>query len=74
MGRLEDIVERNRKRPRRRERFELGLRSIFLLVILGLLLFTDWALSPVDTTATPLAPPETPRPAAPGHVPGVFMK
>lgn len=75
MGRLEDIIERNRKPPRRRERFELGLRSLFLLVILGLLLFTDWALSPDTDDATDTRqPPEQPRPATPGHVPGIYLR
>lgn len=72
MGRLEDIIERNRKPPKRRERFELGLRSLFLLVILALLLFTDWALSP-DADQPPTPPPQ-PRPAQPGHVPGIYMR
>ena len=73
MGRLDDIVARNKRPPRRRERLELGLRSLFLLVILGLLLFTDWALSPDDDGAPP-PPPATPAPKQPGHVPGVYIR
>jgi hypothetical protein len=48
MGRLENIAERNKKPAWWKGQISFGLRSLFLLVILGLLIFTDWALSPED--------------------------
>lgn len=48
MGRLDNIVQRNKHPWRLRGTLSFGLRSVFLLVILGLLIFTDWALSPDD--------------------------
>ncbi|MBA3397918.1 MAG: hypothetical protein H0T89_35165 [Deltaproteobacteria bacterium] len=48
MGRLEDIAARNRDPRWFKGQVAFGLRSLFLLVVLGLLLFTSWALSPPD--------------------------
>lgn len=48
MGRLEDIAARNQHPWKLRGQLAFGVRSLFLLVILGLLIFTDWALSPED--------------------------
>lgn len=51
MGRLEDIAARNQgsSRGSLKKNFSFGLRSLFLLVILGLLIFTKWAMPPKDT-------------------------
>lgn len=48
MGRLENIAQRNKYPWKLRGVLSFGFRSVFLLVILGLLIFTDWALSPAD--------------------------
>ncbi len=48
MGRLEDIAARNRDPKWFKGQLAFGLRSIFLLVIVGALLFTRWALAPAD--------------------------
>ena len=48
MGRLENIASRNKHPWRLKGTFSFGLRSLFLLVILGLLIFTNWATSPED--------------------------
>lgn len=57
MGRLEDIVERNRnpRRSARRKGLGVGIASVFLLIVLSLLIFTDLA-----------SPPDQPPPAASG--------
>jgi len=48
VGRLDDIATRNRNPKWFKGQVAFGLRSVFLLVILGLLLFTNWALAPED--------------------------
>ncbi|MBS1117849.1 MAG: hypothetical protein H6Q90_77 [Deltaproteobacteria bacterium] len=40
MGRLQDIVERNKHPARGRDRFSVGVTSLVLLVVVGLLAFT----------------------------------
>jgi hypothetical protein len=57
MGRLEDIIERNRNpRKHRKARFPVGLAlSGFVLLVLLLVIFTDLAVGPTPN-----------QPAAPG--------
>lgn len=59
MGRLEDIIARNR-RPHGgfRASFGMAWRGLVILVILGLLIFTDWALT--DGGGGPAARPPDP--------------
>jgi hypothetical protein len=59
VGRLEDIITRNR-RPHGgfRATFEMAWRGLVILVILGLLIFTDWALT--DGGGGPAARPPDP--------------
>ena len=56
MGRLEDIIQRNRKprgSVRNRRGLGVGLVSIILFVVLILLIFTDLAHPPDDEPAPP---------------------
>ncbi len=49
MSRLDDIKRRNRSGGYQlKHNWEFGLRSLFLLLILGLLAFTKWATPPPD--------------------------
>lgn len=48
MGRFEDIVARNRQPFRLQGSRAMLLRGLFLVLILGLFLFTKWAMPPVD--------------------------
>lgn len=48
MGRLDNIAARNQRPWRLKGTVAFGLRSIFLLVILGGLIFTDCAKAPDD--------------------------
>lgn len=48
VGRLDDIAARNKNPKWFKGQIAFGVRSVFLLVILGLLLFTNWALAPED--------------------------
>ena len=50
MGRLENIIARNQrgKRPRERMVVMIGL-GVFLLIVLGLIVFTDLGLPPSPT-------------------------
>lgn len=61
MGRLEDIVARNRQ-PYGGVRASVGMiwRGLALLILLGLLIFTDWAIpdAPSPPSAQPPAPAE----------------
>jgi hypothetical protein len=70
VGRLDDIIDRNKNpRKHRKMRFPLGLMlSAFVLLILILFIFTDLAQSPMPKqTSTPsLAPGEK-------HVDGVML-
>jgi hypothetical protein len=45
VGRLENIIARNRRPNGLRATFGMVWRGLFLLLILGLLIFTDWALT-----------------------------
>ncbi|CAN5876085.1 hypothetical protein BH11MYX3_BH11MYX3_25550 [soil metagenome] len=52
MGRLEDIIERNRNPKANRERLTVGIgMGVFILIILGLMVFTDLGKRPA-----PVAP------------------
>lgn len=60
MGRLENIIARNRHPKRFGERLSVGLGlALFLLVIIFLVVFTDLGLPPELRDA----PPATERPA-----------
>ena len=48
MGRLEDIIERNQNPYKDRRKLAFGFRGVLILLILGLLLFTNHGLSPDD--------------------------
>ncbi len=64
MGRLENIASRNRHPWKLRGMLSFGLRSLFLLVILGLLVFTKWGLPPKDERpGINVVPAPAPRPA-----------
>lgn len=65
MGRLENIIARNQRPVGFRATAGMMWRGLVILLILGLLLFTDWALtdeppppSPAGTTAPAERPPE----------------
>lgn len=63
MGRLENIIARNRRPVGMRATVGMMWRGAFILFILGLLLFTDWALT--DEEPAPAAPPAAAPPARP---------
>jgi len=48
VGKLEDIVARNQQSFRLKGSRAMLLRGLFLLLILGLFLFTKWAMPPKD--------------------------
>lgn len=48
MGKLDDIVARNRQPFRLKGSRSLIVRGLFLLLILALFLFTDWGTQPED--------------------------
>ncbi len=53
MGRLDDIVERNRN-PKRTERLTVGIGvALFLLLIIILMTFTDLGLPNADQSPPP---------------------
>lgn len=53
MGRLDDIIERNRN-PKRSERLTVGIGvSLFLLLIILLMTFTDLGVPKQDPAPTP---------------------
>ncbi|HEV7555670.1 MAG TPA: hypothetical protein VGO00_09465 [Kofleriaceae bacterium] len=66
MGRLDNIIKRNQRggRPRERTIVSLGI-GLIVLLILFLAVFTDLGRSPQDTT------PRRQRPEPP-HIPGVI--
>jgi hypothetical protein len=71
MGRLDDIVARN-KHPRRHRRaaFPIGIGlSLFVLLILVLMIFTDLAAPPKTDTQ----PPETSAQPEKGRVRGIML-
>lgn len=51
MGRLEEIVERN-KHPYRRKSISFEIPAILLLIVLGLLVFTNLAAPPAPKQPT----------------------
>ena len=53
MGRLDDIIDRNKHPAKHRKmRFPVGIMlSAFVLLVLVLMIFTDLALSPTDKPA-----------------------
>lgn len=61
MGRLENIIERNRHPGGKRDRISVGLTGIVLLVVVVLLVFTalDWGPATPDTP--PAAEPASTR-------------
>lgn len=71
MGRLEEIVERN-KHPRKHRKgsFPLGIGvAVFVLIILILMIFTD-----LDEDPTYKQPEATPPPASTEkRVPGIYL-
>jgi len=61
MGRLEDIVERNRNPKGRRERWVWGIViGSFILIILGLMVFTDLG-KPKEPPQAPATDPKAPH-------------
>lgn len=73
MGRLEDIVQRNRSPKGSRERFIWSIVvGCFLLLILALMVFTDLG-RPANA---PPPPPPDPAPSVPDHssVPDVQLR
>lgn len=70
MGRLENIVERNRS-PRKysKNRFPLGIGvAIFVFIIIVLMVFTD-----LDESPTSHAPAPAPAASSEKRVPGVLL-
>ena len=49
MGRLDEIVARNKQPFRLKGTRAMVIRGVFLLLILALFLFTSWAKPPPDT-------------------------
>lgn len=76
MGRLENIAERNKKPAWWKGQIAFGLRSIFLLVILGLLIFTNWAVSPKDDRPgiNIIPPPPAPDETSTRRVEGIRLR
>ncbi|HWO23847.1 MAG TPA: hypothetical protein VNO30_34130 [Kofleriaceae bacterium] len=70
MGRLENIIARNRRPIGARATVGFVWRGLFILFILAALIFTDWALT--DEAPDSQGPPAA-RPASPGerHIDGV---
>ena len=75
MGRLENIIARNQRPNRPRERLVVSLTfGAIVLLILGLMIFTDLGLPPHASDAMRAAPaPTAPRPREGKHVDGVFL-
>lgn len=73
MGRLDDIIDRNKNPGKHRKmRFPVGLMlSAFVLLILVLMIFTDAAISPDDKK--PAAPPAAGSAKPEKHVDGVYL-
>jgi hypothetical protein len=85
VGRLENIIARNQRPNRPRERLVVSLSfSAIVLLILGLMLFTDLGLPPGASAAGPSVPARTGAPAHGGkpekpekpdkHVDGVLLR
>lgn len=72
MGRLENIIARNQRPNRPRERLVVSLTfGAIVLLILGLMVFTDLGLPPDAGQATPA---RTARPRDGKHVDGVLLR
>jgi hypothetical protein len=71
VGRLEDIIDRNKHPGKHRKlRVPVGiLLAAFVLLILVLMIFTDAAISPTDKPATA----EPPAPSGEKRVDGVLL-
>ena len=76
MGRLENIIARNQGRNRPRERLVVSLVfGAIVLLILGLMVFTDLGLPPGAPHEGQAAPVRTgPRPRDGKHVDGVLLR
>jgi len=64
VGRLENIIARNRNPSGRRDRYALGLLGVVLVVVVGMLIFTGLALppgTPDPATAEPAKPDDSVR-------------
>ena len=57
VGRLENIAARNRSRPFHRDRIAVGITSLVLLVVVGLLAFTAMQSDPAPAPTPPVAAP-----------------
>jgi hypothetical protein len=61
VGRLEDIVARNKNPKGRRMTWSFGVRSLLLLVILAILIFSNLAEPPADNRpGINIVPPKDP--------------
>ncbi len=56
MGRLDNILERNKHPGRDRDRFAVGMTSLVLLLVVGLLAFTVLQSGPEPAPALPVEP------------------
>ncbi len=57
MGRLEDIVHRNKHPKRFGERLTVGIGlGLFVLLVLAMMMFTDWGERPADPPPAPAEP------------------
>jgi hypothetical protein len=76
VGRLENIIARNQRTNRPRERVVVSLLfGGIVLLILGLMVFTDLGLPPDAHDAGHAAPARTgPRPRDGKHVDGVLLR
>jgi hypothetical protein len=69
VGRLEDIIERNRDpRAHRRGLSTSVMIGLFLLLVLALMMFTDLGLSDEAKNARDDAPPRRPGHSVPVHL------
>jgi hypothetical protein len=76
MGRLENIIARNQRPNRPRERLVVSLSfGAIVLLILGLMVFTDLGLPPSSPQADQAAPaPAAPRSHPGRHLNGVLLR
>jgi hypothetical protein len=74
VGRLENIIERNRRPPRRQERLMVSLGfGALVLLLLGLMVFTDLGLPP-EASRPSTSPPAGARARDGRHVDGVLLR
>ncbi|HEU0036831.1 MAG TPA: hypothetical protein VFQ53_39750 [Kofleriaceae bacterium] len=71
MGRLDDIIRRNRG-ERRSDRIWLYVKGVALLVIIGLIIFSDLALNDEQRAAKEAADRRAKQPPAP-HVDNIKL-